>query len=241
MSKYKKTYKNSRRNNNSNQNISTKSQQQAIEIQSLITRIENESPACGYAPPLNQTISFRSLPLSMNTLRGLEEGGSGKGSGNGNNSNSNNKAFTIMTDIQNATIPHALAGRDILGAARTGSGKTLAFLIPLLEKLYKERYTSTIDGLGGLVLSPTRELAVQIFQVLRKIGKYHVFSAGLLVGGKKEFELEQSRVGSMNIIIGTPGRVLQHLEQSPGFEVDGLLMLVLDEAGMLCFLFLECT
>ena len=229
MSKYKKSYKNSRRNN-PNQNLLSKSEQQSIEIETLRERIENESPSPGYAPPLHQSVSFRSLPLSLNTLRGLEDGG-GKKKGDSNN-NSTKKAFTIMTDIQNATIPHALAGRDILGAARTGSGKTLAFLIPLLEILYKNRFSAMMDGLGGLVLSPTRELAVQIFQVLRNIGSFHNLSAGILVGGKKEFLLEQSRVGSMNIIIGTPGRVLQHLEQTPGFDVDGLLMLVLDEAGM---------
>eukprot|EP00559_Dactyliosolen_fragilissimus_P005160 CAMPEP_0184857390 /NCGR_PEP_ID=MMETSP0580-20130426/2553_1 /TAXON_ID=1118495 /ORGANISM="Dactyliosolen fragilissimus" /LENGTH=700 /DNA_ID=CAMNT_0027352963 /DNA_START=440 /DNA_END=2542 /DNA_ORIENTATION=+ len=134
-----------------------------------------------------------------------------------------------MTAIQNACIPHALAGRDILGAARTGSGKTLAFLIPLLEKLYRARF-SPMDGVGGIVLSPTRELAVQIFQVLRSVGRYHDLSAGLLVGGKREFELEQLRVGRTNIIIATPGRLLQHLEQTPDFDVSALLMLVLDEA-----------
>jgi len=232
MSKYKKSYKNSRRNNPSIQ--ITKTQKQSQEISILQSRIDNETPQPGYAPPLHQTITFRSLPLSNNTLRGLEEGSSGGGSSSSSSTNGGKKtkSFTIMTDIQNATIPHALAGRDILGAARTGSGKTLAFLVPLLEKLYRERFSAMIDGLGGLVLSPTRELAVQIFQVLRTVGSFHNFSAGLLVGGKKEFALEQSRVGGMNIIIGTPGRVLQHLEQTPGFEVGGLLMLILDEAGM---------
>lgn len=225
MSKYKKSYKSSRRNNPTT--IQSKTEKKTIEIQTLHKRIQEETPNPGYAPPLHQSVSFRSLPLSQYTLRGLEDGGGGP---------KDKKSFTIMTDIQNATIPHALANRDILGAARTGSGKTLAFLIPLLEKLYKARYSSRVDGLGGLVLSPTRELAVQIFQVLRKIGAYHDFSAGLLVGGKKEFLLEQSRIGGMNIIIGTPGRVLQHLEQSPMFDVNGLLMLVLDEAGMFMYL-----
>mmetsp|Transcript_13353 Transcript_13353/g.28650 ORF Transcript_13353/g.28650 Transcript_13353/m.28650 type:complete len:730 (+) Transcript_13353:881-3070(+) len=134
-----------------------------------------------------------------------------------------------MTDIQNACIPHALKGRDILGAARTGSGKTLAFLIPLLEKLYRRQYTPP-DGLGAVVLSPTRELAVQTFQVLRSIGAHHHFSAGLLVGGKKEFGLEQQHVPRMNIVIATPGRLLQHLEQTAGLEVDRVCVLVLDEA-----------
>jgi len=109
------------------------------------------------------------------------------------------------------------------------SGKTLAFLIPLVERLYRKRFTP-MDGPGGIVLSPTRELAVQIFEVLRTAGSYHDFSAGLIVGGKKEFGLEQSRIGQTNIIIATPGRLLQHLEQTPDFDVSGLAMLVLDEA-----------
>ena len=109
------------------------------------------------------------------------------------------------------------------------SGKTLAFLIPLLEKLYRRQYTPA-DGPGAIVLSPTRELAVQTFQVLRNIGSYHHFSAGLLVGGKKEFGLEQQHVIRMNIIVATPGRLLQHLEQTAGLEVDRVCMLVLDEA-----------
>ena len=87
-----------------------------------------------------------------------------------------------------------------------------------------------MDGPGGIVLSPTRELAVQIFEVLRTVGSYHDLSAGLIVGGKKEFGLEQSRIGQTNIIIATPGRLLQHLEQTPDFDVSALAMLVLDEA-----------
>jgi superfamily II DNA/RNA helicase len=110
------------------------------------------------------------------------------------------------------------------------SGKTLAFLIPLLERLFRNRF-STSDGAGAIVLSPTRELAVQIFDVLREIGAYHAFTAGLLVGGKKEFHLEQRHVGRTNIIIATPGRLLQHLEQTPDLDTSNLQVLVLDEAG----------
>lgn len=217
MAKYKKSYKNSRRNNNGS--VQTLSSRITEEIKTLEARIQEEAPDRGHVPPLNQKTAFRTLPISHNTLRGLEEG-----------HKSNCKKFSVMTDIQNACIPHALAGRDILGAARTGSGKTLAFLIPVLERLYRERFAAMVDGPGALVLSPTRELAVQIFQVLRSIGSHHNFSAGLLVGGKKEFDEEQYRVGKMNIIIGCPGRVLQHLEQTPAFDVGGLVMLVLDEA-----------
>lgn len=137
--------------------------------------------------------------------------------------------MTVPTDIQAAAIPHALAGRDILGAAKTGSGKTLSFVIPLVEKLFVERWGKE-DGLGALVITPTRELALQIFEVIRSVGKKHQFSAGLVTGGKKEFEEEQMRVVDMNILVATPGRLLQHFEQTKGFDASQLMVLVLDEA-----------
>ena len=137
--------------------------------------------------------------------------------------------LTIATEIQAAALPHALAGRDILGAAKTGSGKTLSFVIPLVEKLYMERWTSD-DGLAAVIITPTRELALQIFEVLRIVGKKHSFSAGLITGGRKDFEGEQERIPGMNILVATPGRFLQHLEQTPGFDASQVMVLVLDEA-----------
>lgn len=134
-----------------------------------------------------------------------------------------------MTTIQNTCIPHALVGRDILGAAKTGSGKTLSFLIPTLEQLYRARFRPQ-TGPGAIILSPTRELSIQIFSVLRSIGSHHDLSAGLLTGGKKEFRTEQTHVGRTNIIVATPGRLLQHLEQTPYFDVQEVMILVLDEA-----------
>ncbi|KAL7807008.1 DEAD domain-containing protein [Trichoderma aethiopicum] len=136
--------------------------------------------------------------------------------------------YTNMTEIQEQAIPLALQGKDILGAAKTGSGKTLAFLVPVLEKLYREQWTE-FDGLGALILSPTRELAVQIFEVLRKIGRHHPFSAGLVIGGKSLKE-EAERLIRMNILVCTPGRMLQHLDQTAGFDANNLQILVLDEA-----------
>lgn len=136
--------------------------------------------------------------------------------------------FQTLTDIQARAIPLALKNKDILGAAKTGSGKTLAFLVPVLEKLYREQWTE-FDGLGALILSPTRELAVQIFEVLRKIGRYHSFSAGLVIGGKNLKE-EAERLVRMNILVCTPGRMLQHLDQTAGFDANNLQILVLDEA-----------
>ena len=106
--------------------------------------------------------------------------------------------------------------------------------MPVLEKLYRARF-SPMDGPGAIVLSPTRELAMQIFLVLRNIGSHHNLSAGLLVGGNVnakggDFYQEGIRACRTNIIIATPGRLLQHLEQTPNFDVTNLLVLVLDEA-----------
>eukprot|EP00934_Nitzschia_sp_Nitz4_P008794 Nitzschia sp. Nitz4//scaffold284_size24204//12754//14943//NITZ4_008417-RA/size24204-processed-gene-0.9-mRNA-1//-1//CDS//3329545691//8784//frame0 len=192
------------------------------EIARLKARIEVEAPARGTIPHAkNSVVAFGSLPLSKATLTGLEA-----------------NAYTTMTAIQSASIPHALAGRDILGAGKTGSGKTLSFLVPTLEALYRQGW-SPQDGVGAIVLSPTRELAGQTYAVLRKIGKFHGFSAGLLIGGRNrdrraeqnnDFFLEQQSIPTTNILICTPGRLLQHLEQTPYFNVDGLQLLILDEA-----------
>jgi ATP-dependent RNA helicase DDX10/DBP4 len=135
-----------------------------------------------------------------------------------------------MTDVQAKAIPLALQGYDILGAAKTGSGKTLSFLIPVLENLYRLQHVGPDAGLGALIISPTRELAIQIFDVLRKIGRHgHMFAAGLIIGGKS-LEAERQALTRMNILVGTPGRILQHLSQTVAFNVDDLKMLVLDEA-----------
>lgn len=155
--------------------------------------------------------NFTDLPLCEATASGLRA-----------------SHFETLTDVQARAVPLALKGNDLLAAAKTGSGKTLAFLVPVLERLYHARWTN-YDGLGALIISPTRELAVQIFDVLRKIGRYHEFSAGLVIGGKSLKE-EAERIDRMNILVCTPGRMLQHLDQRFGFNVDDLQILVLDEA-----------
>ncbi|KAK9804535.1 hypothetical protein WJX73_005527 [Symbiochloris irregularis] len=109
-----------------------------------------------------------------------------------------------------------------------GSGKTLTFLLPVLEKLFRLRWGG-MDGLGALIISPTRELALQIFDELRKVGKHQDLSAGLLIGGKN-VKQEKLHINSMNIIICTPGRLLQHMDETPGFDCSQLQVLVLDEA-----------
>ncbi|KAJ2893844.1 ATP-dependent RNA helicase DBP4 [Zalerion maritima] len=161
--------------------------------------------------PNTRPSKFSDLPLSQRTAFGLQQ-----------------SHFKDLTDIQSRSIPAALKGKDILGAAKTGSGKTLAFLVPVLELLFREQWSKQ-DGLGALIISPTRELAAQIFEVLRKIGRNHLPSAGLIEGGMN-FKEEAERIPFMNIIIGTPGRLLQHMDRTPGFSVGNLQVLVLDEA-----------
>ena len=154
---------------------------------------------------------FKDLPISSKTIQGL-----------------NSSKYFNLTPIQRCTLPHTLGGRDLLGASKTGSGKTLCFLIPVLENLYREGWVKE-EGLGALILLPTRELAIQVFEVINKIGKYHNFSVGMVIGGN-DYEKERYVVSNMNILIGTPGRVLQHMSESYMFNADNLKMLVIDEA-----------
>lgn len=154
---------------------------------------------------------FSDLPLSQRTLQGLIGAG-----------------YLIPTEIQKAGIPISLKGHDVLGAAKTGSGKTLAFLIPVIEALWRQQWSS-IDGLGALIISPTRELAYQTFEVLCKIGCKHDLSAGLIIGGK-DLKHEQERIRRTNIVVCTPGRLLQHMDETPDFTCNSLQVLVLDEA-----------
>ena len=109
--------------------------------------------------------TFDSLTLSKQTMAGISELG-----------------YTRMTEVQARTIPPLLAGRDVLGAARTGSGKTLAFLIPSVELLYHAKFMPR-NGTGVMVLSPTRELALQIYNVAQQLMRKHSQTHGLIIGG----------------------------------------------------------
>ncbi|XP_055910997.1 probable ATP-dependent RNA helicase DDX10 [Eupeodes corollae] len=154
---------------------------------------------------------FSDFPLSWKTQKGIRESN-----------------YKVPTEIQRQSIGYALQGRDILGAAQTGSGKTLAFLIPVIENLFMKKWTR-LDGIGAIIISPTRELAYQIFETLKKIGAHHDFSAGLIIGGKN-LKFEKKRMDQCNIIICTPGRLLQHMDENPLFDASTMQVLVLDEA-----------
>lgn len=137
--------------------------------------------------------------------------------------------FTSMTPIQIKTIPPLLAGRDVLGAAKTGSGKTLAFLIPAIEMLHSLKFKSR-NGTGVIVVSPTRELALQIFGVARELLAHHSQTFGIVMGGaNRRAEAEKLEKG-VNLLISTPGRLLDHLQNTKGFVFRNLKALIIDEA-----------
>ncbi|THX54943.1 P-loop containing nucleoside triphosphate hydrolase protein [Aureobasidium pullulans] len=188
------------------QQRATKRKRDDVDVEKLEQQVQDLDPKGSYT-------SFSDLPLSLPTQEGLKA-----------------CHFTTLTPIQARAVPLALHGSDILGAAKTGSGKTLAFIVPVLENLYRKQCVGQDAGLGAMIIAPTRELAIQIFDVLVKIGrKGHLFSAGLVIGGKSLQE-EQNALARMNIVVCTPGRMLQHLSQTALFSVDNVQMLVLDEA-----------
>lgn len=139
--------------------------------------------------------------------------------------------FEKMTQIQAKSIPDALAGSDVVGAAKTGSGKTLAFLVPIVELLTNIQFTRK-QGTGAIVISPTRELSLQIYGVLRDIienGNYPQ-THGLIMGGANRKAEADKLIKGVNIIVATPGRLLDHLSNTRGFHYAGMRCLVIDEA-----------
>ncbi|KAG5670683.1 hypothetical protein PVAND_000931 [Polypedilum vanderplanki] len=137
--------------------------------------------------------------------------------------------FTKMTEIQAKSIPPLLEGRDLVGAAKTGSGKTLAFLIPVVELINKLHFKPR-NGTGAIIISPTRELSMQTFGVLKELmDKHHHQTYGLLMGGaNRQIESDKLAKG-LNIVVATPGRLLDHLQNTPDFLYKNLQILVIDE------------
>ncbi|KAJ2755318.1 ATP-dependent RNA helicase [Coemansia pectinata] len=156
--------------------------------------------------------AFDSVPLSEQTQRAIKEMG-----------------FSKMTEVQARTIPPLLAGRDVLGAAKTGSGKTLAFLIPAIELLSKLKFKPR-NGTGAVIISPTRELALQIFGVARDLLQFHSQTFGIVIGGANRKAEADKLVKGVNLVIATPGRLLDHLQNTKGFIFKNLKTLVIDEA-----------
>lgn len=132
------------------------------------------------------------------------------------------------TPIQAESIPLALQGRDLIGLAETGSGKTAAFVLPILQALM-----DTPQTLHSLILAPTRELAQQISQVVEALGAMISVRCTLLIGGVDMISQSIALGKKPHVVVATPGRLLDHLENTKGFSLRNLKYLVLDEADRL--------
>jgi ATP-dependent RNA helicase DeaD len=151
--------------------------------------------------------SFAALGLSAETLTAIEALG-----------------YEAPTPIQVRTIPLLLAGRDVIAQAQTGTGKTAAYGIPLVERI-----DPTVRAPQALVLAPTRELAVQVAEAIHRLGRPRAISVLPVYGGQPiERQLRALRRG-VQVIVGTPGRILDHLRRET-VALDGIRFLVLDEA-----------
>ncbi|KAI4174033.1 MAG: hypothetical protein LQ343_002597 [Gyalolechia ehrenbergii] len=170
---------------------------------------EEETKKSKSKDPLSN--SFQNMSLSRPILRGLASVG-----------------FTVPTPIQSKTIPMALLGKDVVGGAVTGSGKTAAFIVPILERLlYRPKKVPTSRV---AILMPTRELAVQCFNVSQKLASFTDITFCQLVGGFSLREQESVLRNRPDVIIATPGRFIDHMRNSASFTLDTLEILVLDEA-----------
>lgn len=146
--------------------------------------------------------------------------------------------FSQMTEIQTKSIPPLLEGRDLVGNSKTGSGKTLAFLIPAVELIVKSKFKPR-TGVGCIIITPTRELAIQTFAVLQELMKYHPNTHGLVMeAADRETEAKKLQKG-INILVATPQRLLDHLQNTPGFIYKNLKCLVIDEADRILEIGLE--
>ncbi|KZT74641.1 DEAD-domain-containing protein [Daedalea quercina L-15889] len=182
------------------------------------TQAEKERKAAFFAPDseniaTDEHTSFLSMNLSRPIVKSITALG-----------------FNKPTPIQAATIPVALLGKDVVGNAVTGSGKTAAFIIPMLERLmYRERGKNAA-ATRCLVLVPTRELGVQCLEVGRKLAAHTDVRFSLIVGGLSLKAQETELRTRPDVLIATPGRLIDHLRNSPTFTLDALDILVLDEA-----------
>ncbi|MEJ2189855.1 MAG: DEAD/DEAH box helicase [Acidobacteriota bacterium] len=137
----------------------------------------------------------------------------------------NDLGFSEPTPIQRDAIPPAAAGRDVLACAMTGSGKTAAFVLPILQQMAGSRGGRT----RALILTPTRELASQIHEHIEVLARHTPVTSATVFGGVKPGKQEQALRAGTEIIVATPGRLLDHM-QHPWARFEHLEFLVLDEA-----------
>ena len=156
------------------------------------------------------TLTFADLGLSPKVLSAVTDAG-----------------YTVPTPIQAGAIPHALLGKDVLGIAQTGTGKTAAFVLPMITRLEKGRARARMPR--TLILEPTRELAAQVEENFIKYGKNHKLNIALLIGGVSFDEQEKKLERGADVLIATPGRLLDHRERGK-LLLNAVDILVIDEA-----------
>ncbi|MFZ1680481.1 MAG: DEAD/DEAH box helicase, partial [Rhizobiaceae bacterium] len=160
--------------------------------------------------PAEQAIDFTGLGLSDKVIAAVADAG-----------------YTIPTPIQAQAIPHAVAGKDVLGIAQTGTGKTASFVLPMLTRLEKGRARARMPR--TLILEPTRELAAQVEENFVKYGKNHRLNVALLIGGVSFEDQDRKLQRGVDVLIATPGRLLDHHERGK-LLLTGVEILVIDEA-----------
>ena len=154
-------------------------------------------------------MNFSELGLGPEVLRGVEEAG-----------------HTTPTPIQEQAIPYVLMGRDVLGCAQTGTGKTASFVLPMLDILATGRARARMPRC--LILEPTRELAAQVADNFEVYGKYHRLNMALLIGGVSFSDQDQKLDRGVDVLVATPGRLLDHFERGKVLLSD-VKILVIDE------------
>ena len=160
--------------------------------------------------PTPASTTFADMGLSPDLLRAVEESG-----------------YTTPTPIQAQAIPHVLSGRDVLGIAQTGTGKTASFTLPMIEILSRGRAKARMPR--TLILEPTRELAAQVAENFTKYGKYHNLKMALLIGGVSFGDQDAALAAGVDVLIATPGRLLDHFERGK-LLLTGVQVMVVDEA-----------
>jgi ATP-dependent RNA helicase DeaD len=151
--------------------------------------------------------TFKSLGLSAEVLRVLEELG-----------------YEEPTPIQIHAIPALLSGRDVLGSAATGTGKTAAFAVPLIERLEPR-----VHAVQALIMTPTRELAVQVAEAVHRYGRHRRVTVLPIYGGQPIQRQLSALKRGVQVVVGTPGRLLDHIRRG-SLALGSLRSLVLDEA-----------
>src|SRR6187551_3107550 len=155
-------------------------------------------------------MSFSQLGLSSKVLSAVTSAG-----------------FETPTPIQAQAVPHAVAGRDVLGIAQTGTGKTASFVLPMLTRLERGRARARMPR--SLILEPTRELAAQVAEHFEILGKNHNLTVALLIGGVSYEDQDRKLDRGADVVIATPGRLLDHFQRGK-LLLNGVEILVIDEA-----------